>query len=264
MKKNKKRSKNMKIISWNVNGIRAIHRKGFLTWLKKEKPDILCIQETKAQENQLPFDLKIINGYFSYFSDAERKGYSGVAQYSRDEAIEVKNNFGSRKFVGEGRTLITKHKNFVLCNIYFPNGKRSKERLKYKLGFYDAFLKYAKKLLKSEKKVIVCGDFNTAHTEIDLARPKENSKISGFLPEERAWIDRFIKAGFVDCYRHLNKDKVKYTWWSQRTRARERNVGWRIDYFFISKSLKRSLKKATILNDVMGSDHCPIQIELSR
>jgi exodeoxyribonuclease III len=254
--------KKVKIISWNVNGIRAVYKKGFLDWLKKEKPDILCVQETKAHEEQLPEDLKNVNGYHSYFCSGERKGYSGVATYTKDEPISIKRGFGLNEFDNEGRILITEYPAFHLFNIYFPNGKASPERLKYKMDFYDAFLKYANKLKKQGKKVIVCGDVNTAHKEIDIARPKENEKISGFLPEERAWIDKLIEYGFVDTFRMFNQEPKNYTWWDMVTRARERNVGWRIDYFFVSDNMKDQIKNAFILSDVMGSDHCPIGIEI--
>jgi exodeoxyribonuclease III len=252
--------KKIKIISWNVNGIRAVYKKGFLDWVKKEKPDILCIQETKAHEEQLSEDLKNIVGYHSYFCSGERKGYSGVATYTKDEPVSIKRGFGLNEFDNEGRILITEHPDFHLFNIYFPNGKASPERLKYKMDFYDAFFKYAKKLTKQGKKVIVCGDVNTAHKEIDIARPKENEKISGFLPEERAWIDKLIENDFVDTFRMFNQEPKNYTWWDMVTRARERNVGWRIDYFFVSDNMKDQIKDAFILSDVMGSDHCPIGI----
>jgi exodeoxyribonuclease-3 len=253
----------MKIYSWNVNGIRAVSKKGFADWIRDGKKDIICLQETKAQEQQLGFDLTQIDDFYSYFASAERKGYSGVVTYSKEKPIEVKYGLGKEKFDQEGRTLITKFPNFTLFNIYFPNGKRSKERLDYKMEYYDFLLDYLKELKKTEKNIIICGDVNTAHREIDLARPKDNEKISGFLDIERAWIDKLLAAGFIDTFRHFHpEEKDKYSWWSMRTRARERNVGWRIDYFFISENLKKNLKKAAIHDDVTGSDHCPISIEL--
>ena len=251
-----------KLISWNVNGIRAAYKKGFLDWFKDTKPDILCIQETKAHPEQLTKDLLSVKGYKSFFSSAERKGYSGVVTYTKPEPVNVTNGLGIKKFDSEGRFIITEYKEFILFNIYFPNGKASKERLAYKMDFYETFLKHLKKLLKQGKKIVICGDVNTAHKEIDIARPKENSKISGFLPEEREWIDRFLDAGFIDTFRVFNQEPDNYTWWDMITRARERNVGWRIDYFYISENLKKNLKSAFILSDVMGSDHCPIGIEL--
>jgi len=254
--------KKIRIISWNVNGIRAVHRKGFLDWFMKEKPDILCIQETKAVRKQFPPDIRSINGYHTYFSEAERKGYSGVAQYSKLKPKTVKNGLGIEKFDLEGRTLISDYGDFVLFNIYFPNGKMSPERLQYKMEFYDAFLDYADQLKDEGRNIMVCGDVNTAHKEIDLAHPKENSKISGFLPEERAWIDKFLSHGYVDTFREFNPQPEQYTWWSYRTRARERNVGWRLDYFFVNQEFMDRVQASYILSEVMGSDHCPVGIDL--
>jgi exodeoxyribonuclease-3 len=253
----------IRIISWNVNGIRAIYRKGFLDWFVKEKPDILCIQETKAQKEQLPSDLKDVPGYNVYFSSAEKKGYSGVALYTRLHPESINTGFGIKKFDNEGRIQIADYNSFILFNIYFPNGKASKERLMYKMKFYDAFLAYVNKLKKKGKKLIICGDVNTAHKEIDLARPKENEKISGFLPEERAWIDNFLSHGFIDTFRMFNQKPGQYTWWDFKSKARERNVGWRIDYFYVSHNLKKNVKSSEILSDVMGSDHCPISLEIT-
>ena len=252
----------MRILSWNVNGIRAAYKKGFLDWLKKENPDILCIQETKAHPEQLTDDLRNVDGYESYFSSAERKGYSGVAIYTKQKPKKVEHGFGVKKFDSEGRILVAEYPKFVLMSIYYPNGKASAERLKYKMEFYDAFLKFANKLKKQGKNIIVCGDVNTAHKEIDIARPKENEKVSGFLPEERAWIDKFLSNGYLDTFRMFNKEPDHYTWWDMITRARERNVGWRIDYFYVNEEFKKKVKDAFILADVMGSDHCPIGIEL--
>jgi exodeoxyribonuclease-3 len=254
--------KNIRLLSWNVNGIRAIYKKGFLDWFKKANPDILCLQETKAHPDQLVDEIKDVNGYESFFSSAEKKGYSGVVTYTKMKPMEFKHGIGISKFDSEGRFIITEFKEFILFNIYFPNGKASKERLQYKMDFYDAFLKHCKNLLKKDKKIIVCGDVNTAHQEIDLARPKENSQTSGFLPEERKWIDKFIAAGFLDTFRMFNKEPGNYTWWDMITRARERNVGWRIDYFYASESLKNNIISASIHSTVMGSDHCPIELEL--
>lgn len=254
--------KKLKILSWNVNGIRAAQKKGFLNWLEKESPDILCVQETKAQVNQLDKELTNPDGYKTFFSSAERKGYSGVAIYTKTDPADTKNGFGIKKFDQEGRVLIQDYKDFILFNIYFPNGQRDEERLKYKLEFYDEFLKYTNKLKDKGRKIIVCGDVNTAHKEIDLARPKENEKTSGFLPIERKWMDKFVSEGYVDTFRHFIRDGGHYTYWDPITRARERNVGWRIDYFFITPNLLPDLKSAFIMPEVMGSDHCPIGIEL--
>lgn len=253
----------IRILSWNVNGIRAVVKKGFLEWLKNESPDILCLQETKAHPEQLGDDLLKINGYSAHFSSAEKKGYSGVATYLKLKPKKVEHGFGIKKFDSEGRILITEFDEFTLYNIYYPNGKASQERLKYKMDFYDAFLKHANSLVKKGKMLVVCGDVNTAHKEIDLARPKQNEDVSGFLPQEREWIDKFISNGYVDTFRMFDESPNKYTWWDYKSGARLRNVGWRIDYFFVSESLKNNLKSAFILKDVMGSDHCPIGIELS-
>jgi exodeoxyribonuclease-3 len=253
----------LKIVSWNVNGVRAAHKKGFMDWVRREEPDILCIQETKAQEEQLVDELRKPEGYGAFFVSAERKGYSGVALYTKPEPLGVEDSFGDERFVPEGRTLVADYGDFLLFNVYFPNGKASKERLRYKMDFYESFLDRVGGLYEEGRRIIVCGDVNTAHREIDLARPKENEKVSGFLPEERAWIDRFVESGFSDTFRLLNGDSVQYTWWDMKTRARDRNIGWRIDYFFVSDNLKEKILDATILSDVQGSDHCPIAITLS-
>ena len=253
----------LKLLSWNVNGIRAVHKKGFLDWVTKESPDILCLQETKASEEQLPDGLRNPPGYKSYFASAEKKGYSGVALYTKKEPSEIKKGFGIKKFDSEGRILVSDFDEFVLVNIYYPNGKASPERLKYKLEFYDAFLKYAEALRAAGKNLVICGDINTAHKEIDLAHPKQNENISGFLPVEREWMDKFCGCGYVDTFRMFNNEPEQYTWWHVITRARERNVGWRIDYFFVNEEYSRNIKSAFILPDVMGSDHCPIGIEIS-
>jgi len=252
----------MRILSWNVNGIRAADKKGFYNWFKKDQPDILCLQEIKAMEEQFPPHLRNTPNYNVYVRSAERKGYSGVATYAKEKPIDVKTGFGIEKFDDEGRILITEYPGFVLFNIYFPNGKRDQERLDYKLDFYDTFLAYADNLKAEGKNIVVCGDFNTAHKEIDLARPKENEKISGFLPIERAWIDTFIDHGYVDTFRYFNKEPGQYSWWDMKTKARERNVGWRIDYFFVNKEFISKVKNAFIMKDVMGSDHCPVGIEI--
>ncbi len=252
----------IKILSWNVNGIRAVHKKKAFDWFYERKPEILCMQETKAMEEQLPKDLTTVEGYEHYFISAERKGYSGVGMYSSIEPVDVKGGFGVARFDSEGRSMIADFGKFVLFNIYFPNGKMNKERLKYKMDFYDTFLDYANKLKDDGKNIVICGDVNTAHKEIDLARPKENEKTSGFLPEERAWIDKLLDNGYLDTFRMFHDEPDQYTWWDMKTRARDRNVGWRIDYFFVSESLKSKVKSASIHSDIMGSDHCPIEIEL--
>jgi len=254
--------KEVRILSWNVNGIRAVIGKGFLDWLRTEHPDILCLQETKAQPEQLGKDMQAPQGYHAYWNYPERKGYSGVATFTKEEPTSVRNGFGIEAFDAEGRVLITEYPDFLLFNVYFPNGKKDETRLKYKMDFYEAFLQFVDPLRAEGKKLIVCGDLNTAHNEIDLARPKENEKVSGFLPMERAWMDKFVAYGFVDTFRHFNKEPGQYTWWDLKSRARERNVGWRIDYFFVTENLLPSISKAFIMPDVTGSDHCPIGITL--
>lgn len=258
----------LKLLSWNVNGIRAAEKKGFLNWLLKENPDILCVQETKAHIEQLSKDLLNPNGYKTFWCSGERKGYSGVATFIKTDSTKiepkkVETGFGINEYDSEGRILIHEFDDFILFNIYFPNGQRDNERLNYKLGFYDEFLKYVNNLKDKGKKIIVCGDINTAHKEIDLARPKENKDTSGFLPIEREWMDKFVNCGYIDTFRHFNKEGGHYTYWDPITRARERNVGWRIDYFFISPNLLKNLNSAFIMPDVMGSDHCPLGIEIN-
>jgi len=196
----------MKIISWNVNGIRAADRKGLFDWFKKESPDILCLQEIKALSEQIPPYLRNTPGYHIFFNPAERKGYSGVATFTKEKPLSVKTGFGIEKFDKEGRTIITEFPEFVLFNIYFPNGKMNQQRLDYKLDFYDTFLSYADNLKAEGKNIVVCGDFNTAHKEIDLTHPKQNQNVSGFLPIERAWMDTFVDHGYVDTFRHFNKE----------------------------------------------------------
>lgn len=255
--------KSARLLSWNVNGIRAAARKGLLDWLGKAKPDVLCLQETKAMPSQLDKELREIEGYSIEYHSAEQKGYSGVGTFAALPVKEVRHGLGIDEYDREGRVLVHEFPEFTLFNVYFPNGKRSPERLAYKLAFYDDFLKMLERMKKrGDKRLVVCGDVNTAHKEIDLARPKENSKISGFLPEERAWIDKLLEAGFVDTFREFDKSPERYSWWDQQSKARERNVGWRIDYFFTSEELKPHLKDAFIMPEVLGSDHCPVGIEL--
>ena len=254
--------KKLRIISWNVNGIRAVYRKGFREWLLEEKPDILCLQETKATRKQFPPAIRSMDGYHTYFSTAERKGYSGVALYTKKEPYKVEKGFKIDEFDGEGRILIVYYGDFVLFNIYFPNGKMSPERLQFKMDFYDTFLEYVERLRNKGKNIVVCGDVNTAHKEIDLAHPKQNEKISGFLPKERAWIDKFLSQGYVDTFREFNQEPEQYSWWSYRTRARDRNVGWRLDYFFVNKEFMDHVESSYILSDVRGSDHAPVGLDL--
>jgi exodeoxyribonuclease III len=251
-----------RIISWNVNGLRAVWKKGFSEWLTKENPDVLCLQETKAQPEQLAEEIMKCNNYRSYFFSAEKKGYSGVAVYSREEPLSVKSGFNNPLYDIEGRVLEIEYPEFILYNVYFPNGGRGPERVKYKLDFYGHLFERAEALRGQKKNIIVCGDFNTAHKEIDLARPGPNSKVSGFLPEERAWIDKIIDMGYIDIFREYNKEPGQYTYWDVFTRARERNSGWRIDYFLISSEMQKMVTDAKIHAEVLGSDHCPISLEL--
>ena len=255
--------KEIEILCWNVNGIRALEKKGFLNWLNQESPDILCLQETKAQPGQISPEVQQPPGYYAYWNFPERKGYSGVAIFSKEKPISVENGFDIKQFDIEGRVIITKYPQFILFNVYFPNGKMSQERLRYKMDFYDAFLHFIDPFKAGDEKLVICGDFTTAHKEIDLARPKENENISGFLPMERAWMNKFVAHGFIDTFRYFNKEPNHYTWWSLRTRARERNIGWRLDYIFVTENLLLSLTEASILSQVIGSDHCPVGIKLS-
>jgi exodeoxyribonuclease-3 len=252
----------LKLACWNVNGIRSIAKKGFFDWLAAEKPDVVGLQETKIDGEKLTEELTCPKGYTSYWSHAERKGYSGVAIYTRHKPISVAEGLGIPRFDTEGRVLTADFGDFLLLNIYYPNGKASEERLTYKLDFYEAFLKHVNKLKKQGKKLIICGDFNTAHKAIDLARPKDNENVSGFLPVERQWMDRFVASGYIDTFRAFNEEPHNYTWWHLVTRARERNVGWRIDYFFASQNLEKQLVGAGIQPNVKGSDHCPVFVQL--
>lgn len=249
-----------KLISWNVNGLRAVEKKGFLDFLNTCGADILAIQETKAHPEQLSDALRTPPGWHSYFCAAERKGYSGVAVYARQKPLQVAYGLGNAEFDREGRTLLLEFPTFFFLNIYYPNGGQGPERIDFKLRFYECFLQKSKELFKTGKTVIVCGDVNTAHQAIDLARPKENETHTGFLPEERAWLDKFIANGYTDTFRHFVKDGGHYTWWDYKTGARARNVGWRIDYFFIDTPSVGKLKSARMLPEVMGSDHCPIEV----
>lgn len=256
----------MKIICWNVNGIKAIYQKNFAEILRKENADIFCMQETKADPADLSEKIKNPENYQSSWNTGSRKGYSGVGVYFKEKPLEIITEFKNiPEFSEEGRVIQLNYEKFVLLNIYFPNGGTradGTEMLSYKLRFYDLFLNYIKKLAE-KKSVIICGDYNIAHTKIDIARPKENENSIGFLPEERVKLDKLIKAGFLDVFRLKNPDlKDAYTWWSYRTRARERNVGWRLDYFFISKDLKGKVKNIRQRTDIFGSDHCPVELEI--
>ncbi len=253
----------LKLSCWNVNGIRSIAKKGFFEWMAKDKADIVCLQENKISEDQLTPELLKPKGYASYWNHASKRGYSGVTIYTKEEPLSIAYGMGKPRFDSEGRILVAEYADFYLLNVYFPNGKKNEERLQYKLDFYDEFLKFCGKLKKKGKGIIVCGDFNTAHKEIDLARPKDNVNVSGFLPSERAWMDEFVEAGFIDTFRAYNDKPENYSWWHLMTGARARNVGWRIDYFFAQDNLKKVLHHADIEPKILGSDHCPVTLTLS-
>ena len=252
----------MKLYSWNVNGIRAAEKKGFLNWLDEVQPDILCVQETKANIDQLGSSLIKDHGYHTFWHSAEKAGYSGVATFSKEKPHFVQQGLGIDRFDSEGRVLISEHDNFLLYNIYFPNGQKDDIRLNYKLDFYDELLPIINEQVESGVNVIVTGDWNTAHHPIDLARPKENVKTSGFMPIEREKLDEYIESGWVDTFRHFHPDPERYTWWTYRFGARQRNIGWRIDYFFVNESFVSEVEDAEIHEDVMGSDHCPVSITI--
>ena len=252
----------MRIFSWNVNGVRAIEKKGFLDWIDQIAPDVLCIQETKAHFEQLPDTLKDIDGYHGYWHSGERKGYSGVATFSKKEPLHVQYGLGIEKYDKEGRVLITEFEDFLLYNIYFPNGQKDEHRLQYKLDFYDDLLEILNDQVASGVNVLVGGDWNTAHQEIDLANPKANQNNSGFMPVERAQIDTYIENGYVDTFRLFHDEPERYSWWTYRFGARQRNIGWRIDNFFTNQDFIENIADADIHEDVMGSDHCPVSIEL--
>ena len=252
----------MNIFSWNVNGIRAVKKKGFLDFISDYSPDILCLQETKAHVEQLGDDLLNIPGYLSIFDSPKyKKGYSGVAIYTKEEPLNISTTLHSDQDLDdEGRTLIAEYDKFILLNFYFPNGQMNDTRLDYKFRFHDAAYDMFLKLKRKKKNIIICGDYNIAHNEIDLKHPKPNENTSGFLRIERDWLDKFQKKGFVDTFRYFYPDEVKYSWWTYMRNARQNNAGWRIDYFWVSQIDK--IKDAQIHNDVFGSDHCPVSISL--
>lgn len=260
-KKTKSSDKKLHLVSWNVNGLRAILQKGFLEFLEQTAPDALCLQETKAHPGQV--NLVLPAGYQAFWNPAKRPGYSGVAVITRREPLDVRAGIGIEKHDQEGRVLTLEYKNFFLVNVYTPNSGQELARLPYRHQEWDPdFLSYVH-ALREKKPVVFCGDLNVAHREIDLARPASNHKNAGFTDEERAGFDNIVAEGFLDSFRTLYPDlKDQYTWWSYRMRAREKNVGWRIDYFCLSPELRPHLKEASILSGVMGSDHCPVAVEL--
>ena len=250
----------MRLMSWNVNGIRAALKKGFLDFVAQARPDVLCLQETRALPEQVGLEL---TGYHAFWNPAEKKGYSGTLTLSRAEPLSVRRGLGDPAHDAEGRVLTLEYPDFFLVNVYTPNAQRGLTRLAYRTQEWDpAFLTYLQRL-EREKPAVLCGDLNVAHKEIDLANPKSNVNNAGFTPQERASFDRLVAAGFVDTFRAFTPEGGHYTWWSQMGRAREKNIGWRIDYFCVSSPLRPRLKRAEIRPDVQGSDHCPIELELA-
>jgi exodeoxyribonuclease-3 len=249
----------MKIISWNVNGLRSSLKKGFLDFVSTYNPDILCLQETKAGKDEIPV---LLDDYRQYWNSAQKKGYSGTAVFTKEKPLHVQNGILHDEHDKEGRIISLEFDKFYLVNVYVPNSKRDLSRLEYRSKVWDVdFLQYLKNL-EQKKPVIFCGDLNVAHQEIDLTFPKANVKNHGFTPEERHGFDQIIQSGFIDTFREFEKEGGHYTWWSQFNKCRERNIGWRIDYFLISPSLRTKLQKSYMLNEVMGSDHCPIVLEM--
>ena len=252
------------LVSWNVNGIRACVNKGFVTFLDKISPDIICLQEIKAMADQFPPELLAKKKYNFFINPAQKRGYSGTAILTKTQPIKVTNKIGIKKFDDEGRTQILEFKDFVIFNCYFPNGQRDHARVEFKLEYYKKILSIYKKYVKAGHNVIITGDFNTAHYEIDLANPKSSKKTTGFLPNEREWMDKYTKAGMIDALRMFEPETAGiYSWWTYRGDCRARNIGWRIDYFMISESLKKKVKNCEHLPKVLGSDHCPIVLTLS-
>ena len=252
----------MKIISWNLNGIRAVEKKGFIDLVDELDADILALQETKAQPSQLSQALLNINGYQSYFESADKKGYSGVAIYSKTPPKSV-TNLNDERFDSEGRVIIAEYESFVLLNCYFPNSQAEGARLEYKLEFCDAILNRCNEFVSAGKNIVLCGDYNIAHTEIDLKNPKSNQNNPGFLPKEREWMSKFLNSGYSDIFREYHPNEGgHYTWWSYRFSARTKNIGWRIDYLCVNEGFKKRVKNPKILSEVMGSDHCPVSLEV--
>ena len=248
----------MKIVSWNVNGINSCIRKGLLGFMKKENADAYCFQEIKVSPKKMPE----IKGYEQFWYPAKKKGYAGTVVFSKTKPLSVARGMGDKPADNEGRVIVLDFKKFYLLNVYFPYSGRDLSRLKFKLDFNGKFLKLAEKLRK-KKPVVIASDFNVAHEAIDLAKPKENEGHAGFHPKEREWFGKFLKLGYVDTFRIFTKEGGHYTWWTWRFNARKRNLGWRVDYFIVSKDLKGKVKKSSILKDVTGSDHAPIEMELN-
>ena len=254
----------MKITTWNVNGLRASLRNGIWDWVAGYIPDILCLQEIKVRPEQLTHTQRdLFAGLHSLWNPAMRLGYSGVASFLRHSPLEFRIGIGEERFDIEGRAILTHHPGFWLFNLYVPSGQRDYGRVLFKLDFYASVLDLCEKLLDQGEQVILCGDFNTAHREIDIRNPKQNMHTSGFLPEERAWIDRFLENGFLDAYREIYPERIQYSWWTYISRARSRNVGWRLDYFLISEGLINRIEDAIIHDEVTGSDHCPVTLVIN-
>lgn len=251
-----------KIISYNVNGIRAAINKGLVDWMKKVKPGMLCIQETKAQPDQVDLDPFRELGYIDYWHSAEKKGYSGVLILADREPDNVVIGMNASDYDSEGRVIRFDFGDISFLNVYIPSGTTGDVRQDFKMKFLDDFLSFLTNLRKDKPNLLVCGDFNIAHTEIDIHNPVSNKKTSGFLPEERAWIDKFLESGFVDTFRLMNPDTVKYSWWSFRSNARSKNLGWRLDYHMVTEPLAARIKDAGIMNDAAHSDHCPVWVDL--
>jgi len=249
------------LVSWNVNGIRAAVRNGFLEFLEKYNPDILALQEIKAKEDNVPMEVRYYEGYHKYWNPAERKGYAGTALFTKIKPLNVKFGIGDERFDLEGRAITAEYEKFFLVNAYFPNAQHGLTRLDFKLEFDNEIHQYLNSLRK-EKPVVLCGDFNVAHKEIDLANPKQNEKNAGFTSEERAWMDKFLQDGYVDTFRMFTKEGGHYSWWTYRFKARERNIGWRVDYFVVSEELRNKVKKSWIMSEVYGSDHAPVAMIL--
>lgn len=253
----------MKIITYNVNGIRAVVKKGFLEWLQATDADYVCLQEIKANADQVDLGMFEALGYQVFWNPAEKKGYSGVAILAKHEIAGVQQGFGMPKYDMEGRLLQIDTKDFTLMSVYMPSGTTGAIRQTYKYEWLDDFYNYIIDLKQKSPNLIICGDYNICHKEIDIHNPTRNLNTSGFLPEERAWMDKFAGSGFIDTFRFFNKEPHNYTWWSTRSGAREKNLGWRIDYHFASEALENKLKRCTILNKVYFSDHCPVLLELN-
>ena len=253
----------IKLVSWNVNGIRAVSKKDeFWDWFENEDSDIINFQEVRATQKQIPGKLAENDDYHKFYNEAEKKGYSGVGTYSKIEPLSVTKGLGTEELDSEGRVLKVEYENFILFNIYFPNSGKDGIRLDFKVKFCNELLKQLVELKSQGKNIVITGDYNIAHNPIDVYNPKNCEGKSGYLPEERAWLDELEKAGFIDTFRMFDESENNFTWWSYRTRARERNAGWRLDYFYVNEEIKDNVKSAEILADIYGSDNCPVTLEL--